>query len=726
LNALFITVSGLNMRLNKIILENVKSFREKTEIDFSQDVNIFIGPNGGGKSNLMNTLYWVLNSRFYSPYIFQVQGERAVLQVQNYGDSAPEPHWSAYDKPSYVWIEFLATEEDVEGLREIYRNKDALKEKFIDMLFWEGNQHIDKSEVVLEYEKGVVDPDAYNMEAGDKFRYKISIIRERRLQAILVAVDENDAPIEHDRSKLYDAYLRYLTDSELRKKLKNDKDEINLPYILFPPTRSPHDLSVNLSGGHNFSSMTQSYRAELHNLVLSGGGSAQILSQIASTVIGVKLLEFVYEGGLDYAIEKFNKSDEFRELSEQLSVFGFKWILQSTNKWANQFQILIAKMHEDGFFSVLQASSGEKQLLNFVFGLSSASVQNSLIIIDEPELNLHPRWQKLLLRFFLQVQKKRNCQFILSTHSASFLDDTTLPHVRRIYRRDQSSALSSPHQNKDDGFSLLEAVKLLNAQQNERIFFTQKAILVEGQSDFVVWQKLINSILEVFGVGEIIEVIEVLGSSNFQKYRSFLNLLEIENYIVADQDYVTMIGNDEVRRIFSKFFQENKACQSILKNHSLDKMQLISAIENAVENGDAETLSAVLEYLKCRHTKIDMEQIPDDELKVFDEFRDAKAGEGIFVLRKGALEAYYLLDKEAGTIKKDTDKAIAFAGDSKAFASWIIKGARVVKGEALTQKDRIMADEAAEFIRIAMRIVGVESSKENGEKLLDWAKQYSV
>jgi len=369
-------------------------------------------------------------------------------------------------------------------------------------------------------------------------------------------------------------------------------------------------------------------------------------------------------------------------------------------------------------FSIAQASSGERQLINFLIGLSSKSIENSLIIIDEPELNLHPRWQKLLLRFFLRVQKQRNCQFILSTHSASFLDETTLPHVRRIFRRDQSSALSASHSASGTHVILLDAVKLLNAQQNERIFFTQKAILVEGKSDFVIWQKLINLLLEVFGVGEIIEVIEVLGSANFTKYRSFLDLFQIENYIVADQDYVSMIGDQDVKAIFKKYFQENKACQSILKSHSVDGLHLITSIESAVENGKYEQLQGVLDYLKCRHTKINNSNLTDDEQRVLDDFRSAKAKDGIFVLRKGALEAYYLLQgEEVGALKKDTEKAIAFAANDKTFGQWIANGARRIKGENPTKKDNVMADEAAEFINIALSIIGIEVSNENGERL---------
>lgn len=123
------------MRLSKLILQNIKSFREKTEIDFSGNLNIFIGPNGGGKSNLMNTLSWVLNSRFYRPFNYQLHNNRPVLQLHNYSDSAPEPHWSNPGAPSFVWIEFEVTQEDIEGMREYWRNKLILKEQFKELIF---------------------------------------------------------------------------------------------------------------------------------------------------------------------------------------------------------------------------------------------------------------------------------------------------------------------------------------------------------------------------------------------------------------------------------------------------------------------------------------------------------------------------------------------------------------------------------------------------------------
>lgn len=707
------------MRLSKIILQNIKSFRAKTEIDFRNELNLFIGPNGGGKSNLMNTISWVLNSRFYRPFNYQIHNNRPVLQIQNFADNAPEPHWAELSKPSYVWIEFEVTEEDIEGLREHWRNKDRLRENFLSMIFWEGNQHLDKEEIVSDFDKGVVDPDAFDIQPGHKIRYKISIQRESRFSAELVPVDDQDVLIEGENRKLYDAYLRYLTDADLRKTLSKEDSQFSLPYILYSPSREPHDLSINLSGGGNLGDIARNYHSEMQNFVFNNRGTSQILSQIATFVIGGQFLNGIYEGGVAIAKRRFEESPTYKSLSSDLAAFGFRWRLDVANTWANVFQINIGRSNEEGDFSVQQASSGERQLLNFIFGLSSGGVRNSLIIIDEPELNLHPRWQKLLLRFLIRVQREQNCQIVISTHSASFLNEDTLPHVRRIYRRDQSSALSRPHSSEEDSNILLEAVKLLNAQQNERIFFTQKAVLVEGQSDFVIWQKLINILLEVFGVGEIIEVIEVLGSANFGKYRKFLNLFEIESYIVADQDYVMNVGDDRIKGVFKKFYKEGAACQRILGTHSLDRMKLIGAIEESLEKKDENTLRGVLEYLKCRNTKIDLRLLDSDEIESFARFREQQASSGVFVLEKGALESYYLvLGQDAGALKKDTDKAIAFAADDKAFKEWLAKGARLHHGQTPTVKDKIMAEEAAEFLAIATKIIGVDLNESKAKDIL--------
>lgn len=63
-----------------------------------------------------------------------------------------------------------------------------------------------------------------------------------------------------------------------------------------------------------------------------------------------------------------------------------------------------------------QSSSIVKTLASLILYLKHKAVENDLIIIDEPELNLHPNNQILLTRIFSKLIKK-GLRIILSTHS---------------------------------------------------------------------------------------------------------------------------------------------------------------------------------------------------------------------------------------------------------------------------------------------------------------------
>ncbi|WP_374399225.1 AAA family ATPase, partial [Flavobacterium sp.] len=63
-----------------------------------------------------------------------------------------------------------------------------------------------------------------------------------------------------------------------------------------------------------------------------------------------------------------------------------------------------------------QSSSIVKTLASLILYLKHKAVENDLIIIDEPELNLHPNNQILLARIFSKLIKN-GLRIIVSTHS---------------------------------------------------------------------------------------------------------------------------------------------------------------------------------------------------------------------------------------------------------------------------------------------------------------------
>jgi predicted ATPase len=48
--------ANLAMKLKRLAAQNIRSFGETKEVDFHDDFTILIGPNGGGKSNLLDII----------------------------------------------------------------------------------------------------------------------------------------------------------------------------------------------------------------------------------------------------------------------------------------------------------------------------------------------------------------------------------------------------------------------------------------------------------------------------------------------------------------------------------------------------------------------------------------------------------------------------------------------------------------------------------------------
>lgn len=66
-------------------------------------------------------------------------------------------------------------------------------------------------------------------------------------------------------------------------------------------------------------------------------------------------------------------------------------------------------------FDINSLSSGEKQIFLRILSLKMLDINNSVILIDEPETSLHPSWQQKIVKLYEKVGK--NNQLIIATQS---------------------------------------------------------------------------------------------------------------------------------------------------------------------------------------------------------------------------------------------------------------------------------------------------------------------
>lgn len=86
--------------------------------------------------------------------------------------------------------------------------------------------------------------------------------------------------------------------------------------------------------------------------------------------------------------------------------------------------ISLSLMKNGEWFSFDDASSGEKNIFYSVFAIENNIENNSVILIDEPEISLHPNWQMKYIGFLKKLFKKySSCHFVIATHSPYLVSD---------------------------------------------------------------------------------------------------------------------------------------------------------------------------------------------------------------------------------------------------------------------------------------------------------------
>lgn len=255
----------------------------------------------------------------------------------------------------------------------------------------------------------------------------------------------------------------------------------------------------------------------------------------------------------------------------------------------------------------------------------------------------------------------------MATHSPTFVAPESIKYVSRVYSQDQKSNIVRLNiEALPDNRHLFNIV---NSQNNERLFFADRVVLVEGISDRLFFE----AVLDLHGRSEAnrltIEVIAVGGKGFFESYRRILQACKIEYAMVADRDYVEQIGPNEIKSLFALNVSEIK--KDVIDNvKSIDGKALVENIDTAMMTGKWGDAIATWEYIKSRRRELKPKLTPEEE-RLLSSFIKNLHKEKIFILSQGSLEAYL----PEGYRDKNLDKIIRLVSEDD-FWSKLENGSR--------------------------------------------------
>ena len=180
-------------------------------------------------------------------------------------------------------------------------------------------------------------------------------------------------------------------------------------------------------------------------------------------------------------------------------------------------------------------SSGEQEVVKILFDVARKDIRHSIIIVDEPELHLHPTLTFKLIETLKNIGEHTN-QFIFLTHSADLI--STYFSTGNVYFIDGvQSGANQAHKLSDLNHSHHNIVQLIG--QNLGLFAVGKKLLfVEGENssiDRLTYHTIAQSVdseIKVIPVGSVFNIMTL--NSIEEQIRN--SIFGINIYMIRDRD----------------------------------------------------------------------------------------------------------------------------------------------------------------------------------------------
>lgn len=294
-----------------------------------------------------------------------------------------------------------------------------------------------------------------------------------------------------------------------------------------------------------------------------------------------------------------------------------------------------------------------------------------LILFEEPELYMHPSAQKILFVALCNLAVAN--QVLVTTHSPIFFSSEYIGTFVKMKKelngegKPYSKALPIVIKRDMDNRDLF---KMLCYENNNAAFFSNKIVLVEGESDQIFFNH-ITKILEYnwdFDLNNI-PLIQMAGKGSLKRYREFFESFDIKIHAILDLDIIIngfeKIGADErAIHLHNKLIQE---IDKIIKDEEVEGNLTADQIKDLVntytwrkhwdrfkeitKKGGLFTKEVQYEItiLLSKETENKRKIVLQNyELECKDKLLSCLREQDIYVLSLGSVESYYPDDAVGG------------------------------------------------------------------------------
>lgn len=317
-----------------------------------------------------------------------------------------------------------------------------------------------------------------------------------------------------------------------------------------------------------------------------------------------------------------------------------------------------------------RAEAAEAEAIGDTVQVEEVNEQPYLFLFEEPELYLHPNAQKILFEALENLTTEHN-QVFVTTHSPMFFSPQATGTFIKVIK--EYPAIGKPF-GKFLTINLLKEIEAKDAFQiicfenNTAAFFSNKILLVEGDSDLIYIKevaRLLNSEWN-FDIKNI-PIISINGKSNVKRFIDFYKFFQIQCYCIVDSDALIdgfekfevsseiKTQRNDLLTLLDKLANEKSTVadlsrekiKEIVRRYSWkDSFSRLKIIGQKISKGESVTSEELIEieFLFVEETNnrrrqifIDKEIFVEGKAELLQELRN----QNIFILSHGTIEVYY-------------------------------------------------------------------------------------